>query len=309
VAALNHHDLWTLRGVSARPIQPPQILGCDAAGEVEAYGPGVPDGAPTVGSRVVVHAVVPCGQCPACVGGEPEICRRVGVLSESPLGGTLAEFLEVPAVNLIGIPDAVGFHEAACLPTAYLTAYHMLFSSARLVPGDNVLVQGSTGGVATAAILLARAAGVRVFATSRDEEKRRFAADLGAAATFAPVRDSVRAIFDATDGRGVDAVIETVGEPTWELSLRAVRQGGTVVVSGATGGPNPPAQLNRIFWFRITIVGTSMGSVRELRRLVAMCADGTLRPLVGAVHALRETAAGLGEMATGRTRGKIIIEV
>ncbi|HKR99857.1 MAG TPA: zinc-binding dehydrogenase, partial [Candidatus Dormibacteraeota bacterium] len=240
--------------------------------------------------------------------GEPNLCRRTSLFSETPLDGTLAEFLELPVANLVPLPDAVGFREAACLPTAYLTAYHMLFSSARLVPGDTVLVQGASGGVATAAILLSRAAGVRVFATSRDESKRRLAEDLGAAATFEPVRESARAIFEATGGRGVDAVIETVGEPTWDLSLRAVRQEGTVVVAGATGGVNPPAQLNRIFWFRISVVGATMGSARELRRLVQLCADGSLRPLIGSVRALSDVAAGLREMAQGETRGKIVIE-
>jgi NADPH:quinone reductase-like Zn-dependent oxidoreductase len=308
-AALNHHDLWTLRGVSSRPIEPPQILGCDAAGTVEEYGGDPPAGAPPVGSRVVVHAVVPCGQCPMCAGGEPDLCRRVGIFSEPPLGGALAEYLEVPVANLLPLPDTLGFREAACLPTAYLTAYHMLFSSARLVPGDTVLVQGSSGGVATAAMLLARAAGIRVFATSRDEAKRRLALELGASAAFAPERETARAIFAATGGRGVDAVLDTVGEPTWELSLRSVRQGGAVVVSGATAGPNPPAQLNRIFWFRISVIGSSMGSASELRRLVGMCADGTLRPLIGAVHPLSEVGTALRQMAAGDTRGKIVIEV
>lgn len=308
-AALNHHDLWTLRGVSSRPIEPPQVLGCDAAGTVEEYGEGAPDAAPPVGARVVAHAVVACGQCSACASGEPELCRRIGVFSEPPLGGTLAEYLEVPVANLIPLPDSVSVQAAACLPTAYLTAYHMLFASARLIPGDTVLVQGASGGVATAAILLARAAGVRVFTTSRDEGKRHAAEELGAAMTFAPERETARAIFEATGGRGVDAVIETVGEPTWDLSLRSVRRGGTVVVAGATGGPNPPAQLNRIFWFRISVVGTSMGTAGELRRLVGMCAVGTLHPLIGAVHPLRDVATGLREMARGDTRGKIVIEV
>jgi len=284
------------------------VLGCDAAGTVELYGEGAPAGAPPVGSRVVAHAVVSCGQCPACAAGEPNLCRRISLFSEAPLGGTLAELLELPVANLIPLPDSVGFREAACLPIAYLTAYRMLFVKGRLVPGDSVLVQGASGGVATAAILLGKAGGLRVFATSRDEAKRRFAEELGAAATFEPVKESARAIFEATGGRGVDAVVETVGEPTWDLSLRAVRQEGTVVVSGATGGVNPPAQLNRIFWFRITVAGTSMGTARELRRLVQMCADGTLRPRIGSVHPLREVAAGLREMATGETRGKIVIE-
>jgi NADPH:quinone reductase-like Zn-dependent oxidoreductase len=307
-ASLNHHDLWTLRGVSSRPIEPPQILGCDAAGTVQAYGGTPAEGAPPLGSRVLVHAVVPCGACSACLWGEPSNCRRGAVLSEPPLAGTLAEYVEVPAANLIPLPESVGYHQAACLPTAYLTAYHMLFSSARLVPGDTVLVQGASGGVATAAMLLARAAGVRVLATSRTEEKRALAEQLGAAVTFPADREAARAIVAATEGRGVDAVIETVGEATWDLSLRAVRPGGTIVVAGATKGANPPAQLNRIFWFRISVIGTSMGSMGELRRLLAMCLSGTLHPLIGAVYPLRETVAAMRSMLEGETRGKIVID-
>jgi len=307
-ATLNHHDLWTLRGVGPRPIVPPQILGCDAAGTVEAYHGEPEDGRPALGSRVVVHSVVACGQCAACAAGEPEQCRRVGVFSDAPLSGTLAQLLETPVENLIPLPDSVDFAAAACLPTAYLTAYHALYASTRLTPGDTLLVQGAAGGVATAAMLLARASGIRFLVTSRDAGKRRFAEELGAAATFEPNRDAAKQIFAATSGRGVDAVLDTVGEPTWDLSLRAVRRDGTVVVAGSTGGPNPPAQLNRIFWFRITIAGTSMGSAEELRRLVAMCAQGTLRPLIGSVHTLEDAGEAMSRLVAGETWGKIVIE-
>ena len=308
-AALNHHDLWTLRGVTAKPITPPVVLGCDAAGTVEAYGGDPPAGAPPPGARVVVHAVVTCGACIGCLSDEPGSCRRGGLLSEPPLGGTLAEHVTVPAGNLIPLPDAVGFREAACLPTAYLTAYHMLFQSAALQPGMSVLVHGTAGGVSTAAILLAHAAGVTVYATSRDEAKRQSALKLGVTAAFPPERETARALISATGGRGVDAVVETVGEATWDLSLRAVRPGGTVVVSGATTGVNPPAQLNRIFWFRITIAGSTMGSRGELRRLVHLCETGTLRPQIGAVHPMREVAAAFSEMARGEQYGKIVIDI
>jgi NADPH:quinone reductase-like Zn-dependent oxidoreductase len=308
-ASLNHHDLWTLRGVSSGPVETPQILGCDAAGTVERYGGEPPAGAPAPGSRVVVHAVIPCGGCAGCAEGDPVSCRRPGVLSESPLPGTLAEFVAVPAANLVPLPDAVGFAEAACLPTAYLTAYHMLFTSARLRPGDAVLVQGGSGGLATAAILLARAAGIRVLATSRSEDKRALCRELGAEDAYPVERETARRVQAATGGRGADAVIESVGEPTWELSLRSVRPGGIVVVAGATGGPNPPAQLHRIFWYRITIAGTSMGSIGELRRMVTMCATATLRPLIGARHRLADAPVALRAMAAGDTRGKIVIDV
>ena len=307
-ASLNHHDLWTLRGVSSAPVTPPQILGCDAAGEVDAYGGDPPAGAPPVGARVVVYPVITCGHCAACLADNPLGCRFFRMLSESPLGGTLAEYVEIPAANLIVLPDQVSFADAACLPTAYLTAYRALFVRAGLLPGMNVLVQGATGGVATACILLGRLAGITVYATSRDEAKRAFAVDIGAEAAFPVERETARAVIGATDGLGVDAVVDTVGEPTWDLSLRAVRPGGVVVVPGATGGPNPPAQLNRIFFRSVTVAGTTMGTRGELRRLVDLTATGALRPLIGSTHPLREAATAFAEMAAGDLRGKIVLE-
>jgi NADPH:quinone reductase-like Zn-dependent oxidoreductase len=307
-ASLNHHDLWTLRGVSSSPVTPPQILGCDAAGEVAGYGGDPPPGAPPPGARVVVYPVITCGHCAACLSDEPLGCRRFLMLSEAPLSGALAEFVEIPAANLIPIPDQVSFADAACLPTAYLTAYRALFTRAALRPGMSVLVQGASGGVATACILLSRLAGITVFATSRDEAKRALAVDLGAEAAFPVERETARAVIGATGGVGVDAVVDTVGEPTWDLSLKAVRPGGIVVVPGSTGGPNPPAQLNRIFFRSITVAGTTMGTRGELRRLVDLCATGALRPLIGSTHRLEDAATAFAEMAHGDLRGKIVLE-
>jgi NADPH:quinone reductase-like Zn-dependent oxidoreductase len=307
-ASLNHHDIWTLRGVSSAPVTPPQILGCDAAGEVAGYGGEPPVGALPEGSRVVVYPITTCGQCAACLSDEPLGCRSFRMLSEPPLAGGFAEYLEIPAANLIPLPEQVSFADAACLPTAYLTAYRGLFTRASLRPGMSVLVQGASGGVATACILLCRLAGITVYATSRDEAKRALAVDLGAEAAFPVERETARAVVAATGGIGVDAVIDTVGEPTWDLSLKAVRPGGVIVVPGATGGANPPAQLTRIFFRSVTVAGTTMGTRGELRRLVDLCATGALRPLVGSTHSLAEAATAFGEMARGDLRGKIVLE-
>jgi NADPH:quinone reductase-like Zn-dependent oxidoreductase len=308
MAALNHHDLWTLRGVSSGPVRPPQVLGCDGAGVVESYVDDE-DTAVPVGTRVVLYPVVACGLCAACRSDDPSGCRASQLLSEPPLPGTLAEAVAVPGGNLVPLPESVGFVEAACLPTAYLTAYHMLFGAARLQPGQTVLVHGVSGGVPSAVILLAQLAGVTVYATSRDEAKRQLALDLGVEAAYPVERGSAREIVRATGGLGVDAVMETVGEPTWDLSLRAVRPGGTVVVSGATGGWNPPAQLNRIFFRRISVVGSTMGTRVELRRLVDLCATGALRPLVGATVPLADVAGAFADMARGELRGKITVRI
>ena len=305
--SLNHHDVWTLRGVSATPVVPPHVLGCDLAGTVERYAGEQPAGAPAPGARVVVHGTVTCGTCPACLGDEAAVCRGARLFSETPLPGTFSDRVAVPAGNLIPLPDSVGFAAAGCLPTAYLTAYHMLFVRAALRPGMNVLVHGVTGGVPSAVILLATLAGVTVYATSRDDAKRALALELGAAAAFPPERETARTLIGLTGGTGVDAVMETVGEPTWELSLRAVKAGGTVVVAGATAGNNPPAQLNRIFYRNVTVAGSSMGSRAELRRLVELCAAGRLQPLIGSRYTLDEARRAFGEMVRGELHGKVVL--
>lgn len=307
-ASLNHHDLWTLRGVGSRPLTEPQVLGCDAAGTVLGYGDGEgPEGSPAVGSAVVIHSVMTCGRCPACRSGDELHCARIGLLSEPPYPGTLAERLVVPVANIVPLPSGVDLVTAACLPTAYLTAYRMLFVRAALRPGQRVLVHGATGGVASAAILLGTAGGLTVLATSRDQAKRETAVELGAAAAFTTDREAVKQVIAASDG-GVDAVLDTVGEATWDFSLRVVRPGGTVVVSGSTSGPNPPAQLNRIFWRQLTIAGSTMGTREELSRVVELCATGRLHPLVDSVRPLDDAAAAFAALAGGERRGKLILQ-
>lgn len=308
-ASLNHHDLWTLRGVGSRPLVEPQVLGCDAAGVLLAYGDGSqPAGAPAVGDRVLVHSVLTCGHCASCRRGDELHCPRVGLLSEPPYPGTLAEKLVVPVANVLPLPDSVDVVAAACLPTAYLTAYRMLFTRGGLHAGQHVLVQGATGGVASAAILIGAAAGLTVYATSRDEAKRAAAVDLGATAAFGTDRDAVKQLVRASDG-GVDAVIDTVGDATYDASLRVLRPGGTLVVSGATSGPNPPAQLNRIFWRQLTVAGSSMGTRDELGRVVELCATGRLRPLVDSTRPLREAREAFAVLAGGERRGKLVLTI
>ncbi|MEP7024195.1 MAG: zinc-binding dehydrogenase, partial [Actinomycetota bacterium] len=233
-ASLNHHDLWTLRGVGIKQEQLPMILGCDAAGIDESSG-----------DEVVVHAVI---NAPGWHGDETLDPGR-SLLSEKHQG-SLAEYVIVPAHNVVPKPAELSFAEAACLSTAWLTAYRMLFVNSELRPGQTVLVQGATGGVATACISMARAAGLRVWATARTEAKQAKALELGAHAAFAS---------GARLPERVDAVMETVGEATWAHSAKSLKPGGRIVISGATSGPNPPADLARIFFLQLQVVGSTMG--------------------------------------------------
>ncbi|MEU1817459.1 zinc-binding dehydrogenase [Streptomyces roseifaciens] len=281
-ASLNHHDLWSLRGVGLGEEALPMILGCDAAG-VDEYG-----------NDVVVHSVI--GQTGHGVGPtEPR-----SILTER-YQGTFAERVAVPAWNVLPKPKELSYEEAACLPTAWLTAYRMLFTNAAVRPGQSVLVQGAGGGVATAAIVLGAAAGLRVFATSRDAAKRERAVELGAEGAYEP---------GARLPHRVDAVIETVGAATWSHSVKSLKPGGTLVISGATSGPNPPAaELNRIFFLELKVVGSTMGSKEELADLLSFCAAHGVRPVIDSVLPLDRAREGFEKMAGGDLFGKVVLTV
>lgn len=278
-ASLNHHDLWSLRGVGLKEQQLPMILGTDAAGVT-------PEGA-----EVIVHGVI--GADGHGVG--PKEPRSL--LSER-YQGTLAERVAVPTANLVPKPAELSFEEAACLPTAWLTAYTMLFTAGGLTPGDRVLVQGAGGGLATAAITLGAAAGLEVWVTSRSAEKRERAVALGAAgAVESGARLPAR----------VDAVLESVGQATWAHSIRSVRPGGSVLVCGATSGDAPPAELTRVFFQELRIQGVTMGSRDDLDALARFCARTGVRPVIDAELRLAQAADGLARLEAGDQFGKLAI--
>lgn len=281
-ASLNHHDVWSLRGVGLKQEALPMILGCDAAGLDED------------GNEVVVHAVV---SDPSWSGDETFDPKR-SLLSERHQG-TFADKVVVPRRNAVPKPASLSFEEAACLPTAWLTAYRMLFTRGDLTAGDTVLVQGAGGGVATAAIILGRAAGLRVLATSRDEAKRARALEIGAHEVFeSGARLPVK----------VDAVMETVGRATWSHSVRSLKPGGRLVISGTTSGPQlDDAELTRIFFLQLSVVGSTMGTRDELASLVSMLDATGARPLVDRVLPMEQAAEGFAAMIDGDVFGKVVL--
>jgi NADPH:quinone reductase-like Zn-dependent oxidoreductase len=280
-AGLNHHDVWSLRGVGLPADRLPMILGCDGAGVDED------------GNEVIVHAVV---ASPDWTGDETLDPRRT-LLSELH-DGTLAQYVAVPTRNLVPKPAGLSWTQAACLSTAWLTAYRMLFVNAGLTPGATVLVQGAGGGVATALVQLGAAAGYRVWVTSRDEARGTRAVEVGADRAFAsgerlPER--------------VDAVMETVGAATWTHSLRSLRPGGTVVISGATSGPNPHlTELNRIFFLQLRVIGSTMGTRAELAQLVSFLDATGTKPLIDRVLPMTEAREGFAAMESGDVFGKVV---
>jgi NADPH:quinone reductase-like Zn-dependent oxidoreductase len=281
-ASLNHHDVWALKGQALKAEQVPMILGTDAAGVTDD------------GREVIVHAVV--GDTAAGDGDETLDPRR-SLLSER-YPGAIAEYVRVPAHNLVDKPAELTFEEAACLPTAYLTAYRMIVEKSGTQPGDLLLVQGAGGGVATALIVLGKALGRRVWVTSRDEAKRAWAMTIGAEAAFEP---------GARLPEKVDAVMETVGEATWSHSMKALRPGGRIVISGATSGPNPPADLNRVFFLQLTIVGSTMGTLQQLRDLVDLLVRTGVRPVIDRVLPMEQAAEAFAVMNDGDVRGKLVL--
>jgi NADPH:quinone reductase-like Zn-dependent oxidoreductase len=282
-ASLNHHDLWSLRGVGLSEDRLPMILGCDAAGL---------DGD---GNEVILHAVISDPDWRADETFDP----TRSLLSER-YPGALAEKVAVPRRNVLAKPRELSFEEAACLPTAWLTAYRMLFTRGGVTPGSTVLIQGAGGGVATAAIVLASAAGARVWVTARSEEKRAQALGLGADEAFesgARLRERV------------DVVLETVGEATWRHSIRSLKPGGTLVVSGATTGDAPPAELSHVFFLQLSVVGSTMGTRDELQRLIRFCIEKDVRPVIDRTLRLDQAREGFAAMLDGSFIGKIVFTI
>jgi NADPH:quinone reductase-like Zn-dependent oxidoreductase len=279
-ASLNHHDVWSLRGVGLPEDRLPMILGCDGAGVDDE------------GREVVLHAVV---SDPDWKDDETLDPKR-SLLSER-YPGTFADEVVVPRRNLVPKPASLTFEEAACLPTAWLTAYRMLFTRSGVAPGSTVLVQGAGGGVSTALVALGSAAGYRMWVTSREESRRARALELGADQAFES---------GARLPERVDAVMESVGRATWSHSAKSLKPGGVIVICGATSGDATAAELQRVFFLQLRVVGSTMGTRDELDRLVRMCAVTGVRPVIDQVLALEQARDGIARMVDGELFGKVV---
>jgi zinc-binding alcohol dehydrogenase/oxidoreductase len=291
-ASLNRLDLWVRRGMPSVP--KPRILGADGAGVVAALGEGVSGFA--AGDRVVINPGLEHGD-------------RISVVGEH-MDGTHAELIAVPATNVHALADGLSFEEAAAFPLVFETAYRMLATRARLEPGEWVLVWGVGGGVATAALTIAKALGARVLATSSSDAKLERARELGADATVNHVSGDVRAEAKrVTEGRGIDVVVEHVGEATWATTLAVVRVGGRVVVCGATTGANPPAQLHRVWWKQLDVLGSTMGTRADFEAAYELVRTGRARPVVDTVFPLAEARAAHERLESGEQFGKVVLRI
>lgn len=306
-AALNHLDLFVLRGLPGVPIPLPHVGGADGAGVVKRVGDGVGDW--RVGDEVVFNPGLWCGDCEFCRAGEECLCVQYGIVGEHT-NGTFAEEVVVPAAALARRPAHLGWVEAAAFPLTFLTAWRMLITRAALQPGESVLIHGIGGGVALAALTIASQFGARVIVTSSSDAKLARARELGAAATVNyATQDVVKEVKRETGRRGVDVVVETAGEATWMSSLRCARRGGRIVTCGATSGPNPTEEVRLIFWNQLSILGSTMGSAADWKAMVGAVEERKLRPNVDLVLPLERGTEGYQRLAVGGQFGKIVLAV
>ena len=309
-AALNHLDLFVIRGLPGLPKSLPHILGADGAGVVESVGAGVT--AVRQGERVLINPGISDYSCEFCLKGEHSLCVRYGILGEH-LPGTLAELVTVPVHNVLPLPitnPPVTWSEAAAFSLVTLTAWRMVVTRAQLQAGEWVLVWGIGGGVSLTALRIARLLGARVIATSSSDAKLARARELGAEVTVnhrtQPVTQVVR---EVTGKRGVDVVVENVGEATWGDSLRCLAKGGRIVTCGGTSGPKLVTDVRPLFWHQYTILGSTMGNAAEYREVVRRLGQGELRPIIDATVPLERAREGLERLERGDQLGKVAVEI
>jgi len=302
-ASLNHLDLFVRNGIPDVPL--PQVPGADGAGVVDAVGPGVADLSP--GDRVLVQPGLYDSTCEFCRKGEQCLCPRFQIVGEH-VPGTFAEFVVLPARNFFSIPPRLSFEQAAAFPLVYQTAWRMIVGRAAVRAGETVLVHGAGGGVGGAAVEIALLSGARVLATTSGEEKAKRLREQGAELVVDYTKEDVaRAVRAHTGKRGVDVVVDSVGEKTWMMSLRAAAKGGRIVTCGATSGPNPKEEIRLIFWNHLSILGSTMANDAEFRAMLSAVAAGRLAPRVDRVFPLSKAREAYALMEEGRQHGKIVL--
>lgn len=307
-AALNRLDLWTREGWPGIRLALPHIPGADGAGVIDALGQDVVD--PPAGTRVVINANLSCGECEFCRAGQDNLCRTWKLLGEH-VSGTYAEAIVVPAANVLPLPDSVSFEGAAAAGLVFHTAWHSLITRGRLRAGETVLIVGASGGVNTASILVAKLAGARVLVVGSDREKLALAESLGADVLIDRSQDSdwSRAVFQATDRRGADVVVDNVIGTTLAHSLRAARKGGRILTVGNTGGAVVELDNRYLFAKHLSLIGSTMGTRADFAEVMGLVFAGRLRPVVDRAYSLAEAAEAQRRMAGGEQQGKIILRI
>ena len=304
---LNHLDIWVRRGIPGVVYPLPMIPGCEVAGTVEEVGSAARG--PKPGDEIVVAPGLSCGRCSLCAAGNDHLCRFYGILGESRDGGC-AEYVVVPAVNILPRPKNLSAEQAAAMPLVFLTAWHMLIARAALRPGETVLVHAAGSGVGTSAIQIAKLLGARVIATAGSDDKLAKAKALGAdEAVNYRTGDWVAEVRRLTGKRGVDIVFEHVGLATWEGSVKSLTKGGRLVTCGATSGHEVPVNLRMLFFKSLSLLGSTMGSRAELHEIFALAGEGKLHPVIDRVMPLDQIQEAHRLIGQREQFGKVVVKL
>ena len=305
--ALNHLDIFVRNNLDSLKLATPHVAGADGAGVVAEVGAEV--SRVQAGDRVLINPGLHCGICEFCQAGEQSLCVRFGVMGEAR-PGTFAEYFKVPQENVHPVPEGFSWEEAAAFPLVFLTAWRMLISKAAIKPGEEILILGIGGGVATAALQLVKAIGLRAFVTSSSDEKLQQARKLGADAVINyKTQDFAREIRTLTSRSGVDVVVDSVGGDSYAKSLATLVKGGRLVTCGATAGPRPQTDLARIFWNQLSVFGSTMGNMREFAEMLTFVRKRGVKPVIDQVFPLADGANAFARLEEGQQFGKIVLKV
>lgn len=306
-SALNHLDLFVLKGWKGLDLKFPHICGADGTGTVVEVGeeaPGFKEG-----DEVVINPGISCMSCPSCFKGEHSLCREFGILGEH-FPGTFAEYISVPYFNLEKAPEHLNDEERASFPLTFLTSYRMLFKKGKIKAGDKILIHGASSGVSIASLIFSKIAGCKVFVTSSKDDALIKSKELGADYLINYHKENVfKKIMEITGGDGVDLVIDSVGRETWLTSLKSVKKGGKIITCGATTGPDPQEEIRLIFWKQIEILGSTMSSISEFKEMVNLIKIMKIKPVVDSVIPLKEGKEGYKKLEEGRHFGKIVLKI
>ena len=306
-ASLNHLDIWVRQGIPGIKVEFPHILGSDGAGVVEEAGQEVKN--VKAGDKVLLNPGISCNTCEFCSAGEHSLCPAFHLLGEH-VNGTYAEYVKAPFENVHRIPGNLSFEEAAAFPLVFLTAWRMLISKARLLPGETILILGIGGGVSSAALRIAKHTGARVIVTSGDNNKIEKAKQLGAdIAINYNKKDFAKEIRNLTQKRGVDVLLDNIGSVTWIKSLSSLARGGRLVTCGATTGANPQTDIQRIFWNQISVLGSTMGNRKEFLQILNLFEVNNLKPVIDSVFLLKDFREAQKKMEEKKQFGKIVIKI
>lgn len=306
-ASLNHLDIWVRQGIPGIKVEFPHILGSDGSGIVEQVGSEVKN--VKVGEKVLLNPGVSCNACEQCNSGEHSQCSTFHLLGEH-VNGTFAESVKAPFENVHPIPDGLSFEEAAAFPLVFLTAWRMLVSKARILPGETILILGIGGGVSSAALQIAKQIGAKVIVTSGDNEKIKKAKQAGAEEGINyNETDFVKEIRRITNKRGVDVVLDSIGAATWTKSLSCLTKGGRLITCGATTGLNPQTNIQRIFWNQISIFGSTMGNRKEFLQVFSLFNVNRIKPIIDSVFPLKNFKDAQIKMESKKQFGKIVIRI